>query len=189
MAWNTTKLMAIGALSALTIILSFPGALLAGLTGIYSLSAAGNAIVIGIMYPLIALIFKKPGAITLWSLTVGIIAIPLPIAGPPGLFIKVLYMAFWGILGDITYVIFQKSEKILAIAEGVVQLGPGAPLAVLVWTLLNAPNIASQYAKFSGFSILIGSIGGGVLGYISYLIYKKLEKTNVVKRICGEKNG
>ncbi|MFH2020760.1 MAG: hypothetical protein ABIJ34_05060 [archaeon] len=184
--WKATTFVAISAMAALTTILSLPGAILAGLTGIAIFSGIGNVFMIGIMYPLIPLLFKRVGALTLWSVISGILAIPFPIMGPPGLFIKVIYSALWGILGDITYFVFKKSEKLSAIAIATIQLAPGVPIAVFFWSILGLPEIAAQYSNFgnlSWFFIVSGIIFGALLGYLSYLIYKKIEKTTIVRRI------
>ena len=182
--WTTTKLMAIGALAALYVILSAPGAVLAGITGNSMSAAIVNIVVIGIMYPLVALIIKRPGAVTLWAVIIGFLFIPFPLAGPPGFLLKVVYMGFWGILADLTYLVFKNSDKLTAIAIGIIQIGPGAPLAVLVFKLLGASQLADQVAAFSSFVfVLAGAILGAILGYLAYLLYKKVENSLVIKRI------
>lgn len=182
--WTTTELLAIGSLAALSTILSLPGALLAGLTGFSVLSGVGNIIIIGLSFPIVALLFKRLGSVTLWSFISGILAIPFPIAGPPGLILKVFYLTLWGILADATYFLFKRSEKISAIAISAIQIGPGAFLAAFFWSLLGAPELVNQYAEISGaLFVVAGSIGGGIIGYLGYLIYKKLEKTALLQRI------
>jgi len=96
--WTTKTFVMIGALAALNIILSLPGALLAGLTGMALFSAIGNSILIGISYSFVALLFRRFGAVTLWSFISGILAIPFPIAGPPG-FCQRLFISSSGYIG------------------------------------------------------------------------------------------
>lgn len=183
-SWTPTQLIALGALAALYVVLSIPGAVLAGITGIPMFSAIGNIVIIGIMYPLLALLFKRIGAVTLWAFIVGMLFIPFPLAGPPGFLLKVVYITFWGVVADITYLFFRRSEKLSAIAIGAIQIGLGVPLTILIWTLLGAPELAKQAVVFSGtVFIFAGFIAGGVLGYIAYLIYNKLKNTTIVKRI------
>jgi len=182
--WTTTTFVAIGALAALYVILSLPGALLAGITGTHFLAAIGNILIIGIMYPLVALLFKRSGAVTLWALIVGFLFIPLPLGGPPGFLLKVIYMGCWGFIADVTYLPFKHNEKVAAIAIGIVQLGLGTPISIFLWTLFAMPELATQAAQFSGVTfIIISSILGVLLGYAGYFIYKKLEKTSIIQRI------
>lgn len=183
--WSTVQFMAIGALAALYVVLSAPGAVLAAVTGVAMLAALGNILIIGVMYPLIVLLFKRLGAATLWALLVGVLFIPFPLAGPPGFFPKVLYMGFWGALADFTYFVFKKrSEKFIAIAVGAIQIAPGAPVAIFLWRLLGAPELAEQLGATSGFIFtLVGVVFGAVLGYLAYIVYKRLRTTAVVRRI------
>ncbi len=184
---TTTQLLAIGALAALYTILSAPGAIVAGLTGMWLFSAIANIVVIGIMYPLVAILFKRVGAVTLWALIVGIIFIPLPLAGPPGFLPKVVYMAFWGLFADFVYLLFKRSEKISAILIGATQIGLGGIITVYLWNMLGAPKLASQSAAVATPPfIIVGSIAGGIMGFIAYLIYKKVKNTLIVKRIQRE---
>ena len=62
---SIAQLLAIGALAALYTILSAPGAIVAALTGISFFSAVANILIIGIMYPLVPLLFKRVGAVPL----------------------------------------------------------------------------------------------------------------------------
>ncbi len=78
-------------------------------------------------------------------------------------------------------------RKASAIAIGIIQIGPGVLLAGFFWKMLGAPDLALQYAKVSGILfVIVGSLVGGVLGYLAYGIYKKLENTTLVKRIQRE---
>lgn len=182
--WTTTQLTAIGALAALNIVISLPGALVSSLTGSSFAGAGINVIVIGLFYPFVALLFKKVGSVTLWTLIFGILAIPLPIMGPPGLLLKIPYAIFWGILTDITYLIFRRSEKAAAIAISAFGIGPALILAPLFWKILGASQLEKQYSSFSPwYFVLAASVVGGLLGYLSYLIYKKIEKNSIVERI------
>lgn len=185
--WTTTKLMAIGSLAALNVILSLPGAFLAGLTGLSVVSEVGNVVIISLFYPLVALLFRQFGSVTLWGLISGVLFIPFPVAGPPGFVPKVLYIGLWGLITDLVYILLRRSEKITAIAIGIIQIGPGALLAGFFWKVLGAPELAYQYAKLTGIIfVIVGSSAGGALGYLSYVIYKRLENTALVKRIQRE---
>jgi hypothetical protein len=182
--WTTTQLTAIGALAALGLVVSLPGAIVAALMGTSFIGAGVNVIAIGIFYPLVALLFKKVGSVTLWTLIGGILALPFPIAGPPGFLLKIPYFVFWGVLTDLTYLIFRKSEKAAAIAISAFGIGPALILAPLFWKILGADQLAKQYSAFSPwYFVLAASVVGGLLGYLSYLIYKKIEKTAIVERI------
>ena len=182
--WNIQTFIGIGTLAGLFILLSLPGALISGLSRVYILAEILNSLIIGFSYSFIVLLFKKPGAVSLWSIIFGILAIPFPVMGPPGLFLKVIYSGFWGLLADIIYILLKKSEKVTAIVIGIVEIGAGIPLAVLFWQVLGMFEISRQYIEFmTVFYITGGIIIGGSIGYLGYILYKKIEKTNLVRRI------
>ncbi len=83
-----------------------------------------------------------------------------------------------------TYLLFRKSEKAAAIAISAFGIGPALILAPFFWKILGAEQLVKQYSSLSPwYIILAASVVGGLLGYLSYLIYKKIEKTAIVERI------
>lgn len=182
--WNTKTFVAIGSLAALQVVLNLPGALAAGVTGLPIASAILNVVVIGIMFSLVPLILRRTGAVTLWALIFSILALPLPIAAPPGFLPKIPYLLAWGVIADVTYYLFKRSDKFAAIAISVVQVGFGGPIAFLLWTYLGAPQLAAAMAKFFGWESLVAAmIMGAGLGYLAYFVYTKISKTAIVQRI------
>jgi hypothetical protein len=182
--WKVSTFVAIAALSAFYVVISLPGALAAGISGMSMMAAVVNIVIIGIMYSLVPLIMRRFGAATLWAFLFSIIMLPLPLGGPAGLIIKVPYLTFWGFLADVTYQIFKKSDKIAAIAISIIQLGPGVYISVWLWTLLGSQQLAEETAKMGGpITAAVLTVLGVFLGWVAYLIYSKLKDTAVVKRI------
>jgi hypothetical protein len=176
--------MAIGSLAALSVVISLPAALIGGLLGTPVASEVFNVVVIGLEYPLVALVLRRFGSVTIWALIQAILFLPLPIAGPSGLVVKIPYLIMWGILADFTYLAFRRSDKFAAMAISIIQVGLGAPLAIIMWTVLGAPQLAAGLRAFASVPLVVASsIFGALLGYLAYLIYRKLENTQVVKRI------
>src|SRR3989344_2201403 len=140
MKWNTLTFVAIGALAAFYVVLSAPGAILAAVMANPMFSAIGNLIIIGIAYALVALLIQRVGAVTLWALVVGMLFIPLPLAGPPGALIKVVILGSAGLLADIIYLIFRKSDKIAAVVIGSTQVG-----STVIWVapVLGVTNVVA----------------------------------------------
>jgi|GEM_PF-5816769 len=185
--WKTSTFVAIAALAAFYVVISLPGGLVAGVTGMAMIAAVVNIVVIGIMYALVPLIMRRFGAATLWAFLFSVIMLPLPIGGPAGLIIKIPYLTFWGFLADVTYQLFKKSDKLAAIMISVVQLGPGVYLSVWLWEILGSQQLAEETAKMGGPVVaLVLSALGVLFGFVAYLIYNKLKNTAVVKRIQAE---
>ena len=91
-------------------------------------------------------------------------------------------MAFWGLFADFVYLLFKRSEKISAILIGATQIGLGGIITVYLWNLLGAPKLASQATAIATPPFIIaGSIAGGIMGFIAYLIYKKAKNTLIIK--------
>ena len=103
MKWTTLTFVTIGSLAAFYVVLSAPGAILAAVMANPMFSAVGNILIIGMAYSLVPLIVRRVGAVTLWALIVGVLFIPLPLAGPPGALIKVVILGGAGLFADIVY--------------------------------------------------------------------------------------
>jgi len=100
--WNTTKLMAIAGFAVIFMILGLVGNVIVVLTGI-PFAGVTNVIIMPMLFILCRLIVRKFGAVTLMGFIYGILALPLPSAGPPGFFPKILLMAFMGLIFDIVF--------------------------------------------------------------------------------------
>ncbi|MFA6376311.1 MAG: hypothetical protein WCX69_02810 [Candidatus Paceibacterota bacterium] len=185
--WKVSTFVAIAALAAFYVVISLPGGMVAGATGMAMMAAVVNIVIIGIMYALVPLVMRRFGAATLWAFLFSVIMLPLPIGGPAGLIIKIPYLTFWGFLADVTYQLFKKSDKVAAIMISVIQLGPGVYVSVWLWMLLGSPALAAETAKMGGPAVaVILSVIGAALGWVAYFIYGKLKNTAVVKRIQAE---
>lgn len=186
MAWTTTKLAATGALAALRIVLSLPGMTLAAITGNSIMQGFINFPIIGITWAIVPLIIRRFGALTLWATIVSIIAIPLPLWGPPGAVIKVLYGLFYGISGDLIFFALRKNERLAAFfVAGFNGFFPVTDW--LLWSLLNLPGEAAAAKVFlSPVLIFVFVLIDGLFGLVGWFIYSKLRRTAVILRIQSE---
>lgn len=186
MKWTTTKLIALGGLAALRIILSLPGIALAAVTGVPFLKNLLDFPIQPILAVLVVFIIKRPFSATLWAGLFALIGLPLPFLAPPGLLLKIPYAILFGLVIDLVYFLTKRWERISAIVIGATVLGAGIPLAVFFWTILGAPELAQAAQKFlTVVFVPIMTVVGGALGFIGYLIYKRVKNTAVVRRIQG----
>lgn len=186
MGWTTTKLVAVGALAALRIILSLPGMTLAALTGSSIMQGFINFPIIGITWAIVPLIVRKFGALTLWSVIVSIIAIPLPFWGPPGAVIKVFYGLFYGVAGDVIFFALRKNERLAAFfVAGFNGMFP--VIDWFLWNLLNLPGEAALAKVFlNPLLIIMFVLIDGMFGIVGWFIYSRLRHTSVIQRIQAE---
>lgn len=182
--WTTTKLIAAGSFGALRLVLSLPGVVLAAITGIPFLQGAINFPIIAIMFAITPLVIGEFGAVIVMALVVNILAIPLPLIGPPGFLPKIVVGVAYGIVADIVYALLKRNKKLAAIAVGAVIDGFAPVIDFSMWSLLSVPGAAEAARVFlSPIYIVIGFMFGGVFGYIAWFIYTKLRNTTVIKRI------
>src|SRR3990167_48413 len=94
--WNITKLVTAGSLGALMWILSLPGALINIITPVWS--GGLNPLIYGVFAILCLFITTNFGYTTLMFTVFGILAIPFPLLGVPGLFSKIIVAAVAGLI-------------------------------------------------------------------------------------------
>jgi len=131
------------------------------------------------------LIIRKFGATTIMGLVAAILALPLPIAGPPGFILtKLIFFVSAGFIADIIFLLLRGHEKLSAIVTGVVAGPTIGIMTVMIASLFSFPG-AEKYINFVlRPSIVIGSFPlFAFLGYLAWLIYKKFENSSIVKRI------
>lgn len=181
--WNTTKLIAAGSFGILSLVLQLPGVTIPAITGI-PMSSVINMFIAPVFIVMCLFVIDKFGAATIMLSVFGILALPLPLAGTPGFFPKVLIFIIGGLFADLIYYFFKKNKVFVSVLIGIlipIYLGLGV---YFVGNILGMPGL-KQAAKFS-FSppmILISLllVSGG--GYLGYLIYNKIKNTSIVKRI------
>jgi len=182
--WTTTKLIAAGSLGALRLITALPGAAIAGVTGIPFLSGAINFLSAGILYSITCLIIPKFGAATLMASIFSILAIPLPLMGPPGFLPKVILGAVYGLLADIVFLFLKKKKRLASVAIGSISSAFAPIVSLGLGYYLGLPGAIDLIKMFFKLEIFIsGAIVGAIAGYLGWLIYSKIENTTIIKRV------
>ena len=184
--WTTVQLATIAGLGILRLITALPGAAIAGITGVPYLSGAINFLSSGILYSITCLLIPHFGAATLMTIVFSVLAIPLPLIGPPGFLLKIIPGTLYGILADIVFLILKKNKKLAAIFIGG-SSGAFAPIISLkIGYFLGLPGSTSLMKIFlKPVFIFSGAIFGSLTGYLGWIIYKKVKNTAIVKRIQG----
>lgn len=184
MKWSIKKLMVIGSLAVVYTIAVLGSSGITVATGIPGASGAINALVGAVMLALCCLLLKQFGSAAIMGFVYGILALPLPVLGMPGFIPKIAIATSAGIVADVIYGLFKKNEKIAAISLGAVTSVLIGFEVVGLGFLFSLPGIDKLAAIYiSPIVIPITAILGGIGGFIGYVIYKKLEKTTVVRKI------
>lgn len=174
------------ALGALRLVFSLSGATIPGLLGIPGASGVINVLWAGGFSALPCLVMRKFGSSTTAGIVYGLLALPLPLSGPPGFLPKVLIGATTGFVADVVFWSLgtRLSERTCAVLAGAAaQTLLGFEIA---WfgLLLSIPGIDRLVQlQFSPAGIAATVIGGAFSGYLGWLVFKSLRDSPVVKRM------
>jgi hypothetical protein len=178
--FKTTDLVVIAFMAALVLILNVFTNLIVVITGV-PMSSMLSPLLGGIAISLTALIIRKFGAITLFGLIFGILAVPTNILGGPGLH-KILVTTISCIVFDVVFLVLKwrlSFRVIVATALGVVTM----PLTlVYIGAVMGLPGID----KLMGAIIYItigGLIVAGIGGFVGFKIYDKIKGKSYIKRL------
>lgn len=188
--WTMTKLIASGSIGVAMLIFSLAGGVLNTATGITGSGGLINVFVQGGLTTFVVLTVRQFGSATIAWLVLTILAIPLPIIGPAGFFLKIFNGLFIGTCSDITFLLFRKREKLAGVlVGGVSNVSAGIALVILsffgIKWLAIAEKISELLLTFPGVLILVlGSFSLGMFtGYLGWVAYDKVKDTSVVRRI------
>lgn len=189
MNWTTTKLIAIGALSALIVVMQLPGSTIATVLGMPGVEGLIESFIFPIPFIVLLLVVRNFGRATLSGLITGFLMLPLTMYGPPGFLLKIPASVISGFIVDVSFYFLRRSEKLAAIVAGGI-VGNFAAAILIMVALLLFP-VEGAFAGFEEFRSAIGvlsiAVVSGLLcaagGFIGYLLYKRVENTAVVKRI------
>lgn len=182
--WTTLKLVVIGGLAAFMTVAMIIGATITAVTGQIALGGLINGFITPIITVLCLFLIENFGSASLLFFVFGILTIPLPLAGPPGWFIKVPIRFIGGVIADLLYILLRRNKiiaallinAILQIYTGVAVFGLG--LCFEIPLLMNTAEFFFSPAGI-GTAVFFGCAGG----YLGYLIYNKIKNTSIVKRI------
>lgn len=182
--WTTTKLVAIGSVSVLSILFALSGATISAITGITGASGILNSIWGAVFNSFIVFLIPQFGTATIFNLIYSILALPLPLEGTPGFLPKILIGLSVGLIVDIVFHFFKKKPYLTAILIGSFsQYLIGFEIYAL-GSIFKLPKIdVFQKLIFSPVMIILTIIFMGFFGYIGYVVYQKIKNTSIVKRI------
>ena len=181
--WTLNKLIACGSLGVLSLLLQLPATALVGFIGIPLIGGLINIFIARTIESLTILTIDKFGAATLQNLVVGILAIPFLYMGPPGFLPKLIIVLLNGLIIDILF-LFGKNKKISAMLSiGIASLLFGL-YYVQIGRYFAIPGIEETAKIFLSPLMMLGTfMAGATSGYLGWVIYNKIKKTAIVKRI------
>jgi len=174
------------ALGALRFVFSLSGATLPGLIGIPGASGVINILWAGGFAALPCLITRRFGSSTIAGVVYGLLALPLPLSGPPGFLPKILIGATTGLMADLVFAVLgarigDRASAVLAGAAAQTLLG-----LEIVWfgQLLAIPGIEKLvHLQLSTIGIASTVVGGALSGYLGWLVFRSLRDSPVVRRM------
>jgi len=184
--WNTTNLIVTGSLSILSVLLLMIGSTIAVVTGVPLAGGFINVLIHPIMTVLVLLIIDNFGSGILYQSIIGLFSIFLPMAGTPGLILKLPLYLIAGILNDGIYISLKNKKRMSSMIVGGVNQLYFLFGIVFMGKLVNMPGIEKTIDLFLNPLMVVATLLAGTIGgYIGYFIYNKIKNTTVVKRIQG----
>jgi hypothetical protein len=177
------------ALAALRFVFSLLGAALPGLLGFPGASGVINVLWAGGFSALPPLITRASWSSTISGVVYGILALPLPLSGPPGFLPKVVIGLSTGLAADLVFRFFVNRptfHRLGSVLMGAAaQTVLGVELAIF-GLLLSIPGI-DKYVQlqFSLVGMVATVAGGGFSGLLGWYVYAALRDSGVVRRIQG----
>ena len=183
--WTTTKLVAVGSLAVLDIIVGLAASVITATTGITMASGVITSITEPLILMVCLLVVEKRGSALLFMTIVGVLALPINYAGPPGFFAKLPILIALGFCCD---VIHSGLKRINLWLDGIII---GAFLCIwytfavaLVGKWLQIPGI-DNFLYVMPIIYLVASVSllGAIGGALGVVVYKRIQYTTVVSRI------
>jgi hypothetical protein len=176
-------LITVGGLVVFNLIVSLFGAGITVLSGISGMSGAINSFLGAIITVFAIFLFQSFGTVTIMYTIYSILALPLSLMGTPGFFPKIFLGFSIGIIIDSVFWLIKKGNSILvAFIIGFLSqylTGLGIYLTAMFF---NVPGV-DGLKKFLFGPLAFGFILISGFGCLGLLLYRKVLKTNIVKRI------
>jgi hypothetical protein len=173
-------------LGALRVVVSLVGATLPGMFGIPGLSGAINVLWVGGFLALACLVTGSPWAATVSAVVFSILALPLPLSGPPGFLPKILVGLASGLAADLVYRATRRHETLAPPLIGAAgQTALGVVFAGL-GILFQVPAIDKYVAlQFSPLGMISTVCLGGLSGFLGGVAYRAIKNSDLVRRARG----
>lgn len=182
--WTIQKLVAAGALGVITTLVSLPGSFISVTLGVPGAGAVSNAFILPLSFIFALLLINKFGSATIVGAVYGFLILPMPIGGLPGFLPKTILWITVGLVSDIIWALLKVKERVKVL----ITCGVGTIVGLLLFTstlvIFNIPGgeVFIDLIK-KPFILPILAIWGMVGGYFGRIIYNKIKKTSIVKRI------
>jgi hypothetical protein len=173
-------------LGALRVVVSLAGATLPGIFGVPGMSGAINVLWVGGFLALACLITGSHWAATVSAVVYSILALPLPLSGPPGFFPKVIVGMASGLAADLVFRAARRHEKLAPPLIGA--LGQTTLGIVFAWLgiLFQVPAIDKYVAlQFSPVGMSMTVLLGGLSGFLGGLAFRQIKDSDLVRRARG----
>ncbi len=180
--WAIKKFIFIALMAALGTVISYFTTAINVITGI-PLSSFLSPLILTIFFVLTALVIRKFGAVTLLGIIWGILVIPSPALGGPGLH-KVPLMFAICLVFDIIFYIFRKREKLAVILASAVSVGLTPWLLLFIGTLMGLPGL-EKTRELVWVMTLMGVVTAVIGALIAVFIYNKLKNKRAVRQISS----
>lgn len=186
-SWNTTRLGAISALGVLLFIINaLTGMLIVLATGIPAGGAVIMLFIVPMMLVLYAFLIPLFPSCTIASLVWGILALAVPILGPPGFLPKIIITIAFGLGCDIPMFFLRKREKLATVISSWGSTYSGAIVNAIIFILfLPSELIAKALPLFwpvMGLIVVFSPLGG----LCGWKIFDKIRERAIVVRLRGE---
>lgn len=180
--FTTKQLIFITLISVLSVVFGYMFGVLNVITGI-PLVAAVNGLIATILATYLFLIIRKTGVIFLFYLIHGVLIIPSPAIGPPGIY-KLFVMILIALVIEIILLVFGKRIKLgvpVAMAIGLMLV---PILTFYIASAMNVPNMEKTLPFLP--PILATALVFGLLGsWLGFKLYNKLKNKRILRQISS----
>src|SRR5215210_977579 len=170
-------------LGVLRLVFSLLGAAVPGLLGIPGSSGVINILWAGGFLALPPLITRALGSATVAAVIYSLLALPLPLSGPPGFLPKVLIGILSGLTADLVMMLvriapnFERSLSTLAGAASQTVLGISLVLLGIAFQVPGIDQAAKLQFSLPGMAATI--LGGAFSGFLGWLVYHALKESDL----------
>lgn len=131
------------------------------------------------------LVFNRFGGATLAAFIFSVLALAAPILGPPGFLPKIILAVVFGLLVDVSFVIFPNNEKAASILAGLLYPYVGLGAILLIFYLFLPPEPFAALLSVVPIFLAINWILGILGGLTGWWIYDRIRNRAVIQRIQG----
>ena len=121
-------------------------------------------------------------AMTVWI----ILALSVPIMGPPGFLPKLIVGIGVGFAGDILFMFLRRKDKLTSVLGGLLVDIVGIALAGLIFYFFLPQELAMKFIQLIPVAFVLAVILGPLGGLTGWKIFDKIRDRAIVARLRGE---